>query len=65
MSEACSISIERDVTECCRMREELMRRGAMRGLPGLPPHDPYLEASRRYAAQASAAAGLSSPYGSK
>ena len=43
-----------------------MRRGAMPrpGLPGLPPHDPYLEASRRYAAQV-AGAGLPSPYGSK
>jgi len=47
-----------------RMREELMRRGAMPrpGLPGLPPHDPYLEASRRYAAQV-AGAGIPSPYG--
>lgn len=43
-----------------RMRDELFRRGAMR-LPGLAPHDHYLEASRRYAA--SAAAGLSNPYG--
>ena len=34
-------------------------------MPGMPPHDPYLEASRRYAAQAQAAAGLSSPYGSR
>jgi len=32
-----------------RMRDEMFRRGAMR-LPGLPPHDPYLEASRRHAA---------------
>ena len=51
------------------MREELLRRGGLPprpGLPGLPPHDPYLEASRRYAAQAaSAAAGLPSPYGSR
>ena len=48
------------------MRDELFRRGAMRGLPGLPPHDPYLEATRRYAAQAaSAAAALPNPYGSK
>ena len=31
----------------------------------MPPHDPYLEASRRYAAQAQAAAGLPSPYGSR
>ena len=48
------------------MREELMRRGAMPrpGLPGLPPHNPYLEASRRYAAQV-AGAGIPSPYGSK
>merc|ERR1719310_2748930 len=47
-----------------RMRDELFRRGAMRGLPGLPPHDPYLEATRRYAAQAaSAAAALPNPYG--
>merc|ERR1712112_212589 len=47
-----------------RMREELMRRGAMPspGLPGLPPHDPYLEASRRYAALV-AGAGIPSPYG--
>ena len=35
------------------------------GLPGLPPHDPYLDASRRYAAQAAGAAGLPSPYGRK
>ena len=34
----------------------MFRRGAMR-IPGIPPHDPYLEASRRYAA-----AGLPSPY---
>ena len=53
-----------------RMRDEMMRRGAMRpgGIPGLP-HDPYLEASRRYAqaAQAAQAAGanLPSPYASK
>ena len=47
-----------------RMRDELFRRGAMRGLPGLPPHDPYLEATRRYAQAASAAAGLPNPYGS-
>ena len=47
------------------MRDELFRRGAMRGLPGLPPHDPYLEATRRYAQAASAAAGLPNPYGSK
>merc|ERR1719354_954412 len=34
-------------------------------MPGISPHDPmYLEASRRYAAQAQAAAGLPSPYGS-
>jgi len=46
-----------------RMRDELFRRGAMRGLPGLPPHDPYLEATRRYAQAASAAAGLPNPYG--
>jgi len=46
-----------------RMRDELFRRGAMRGLPGLPPHDPYLEATRRYAQAASAAAGMSNPYG--
>merc|ERR1740131_933671 len=46
-----------------RMRDEMMRRGAMRpGLPGLP-HDPYLEASRRYAqaAQAAGAALASDP----
>ena len=51
-----------------RMREELLRRGGLPprpGMPGMPPHDPYLEASRRYAAQAQAAAGLSSPYGSR
>ena len=44
-----------------------MRRGGMPrpGLPGLPPHDPYLDASRRYAAQAAGAAGLPSPYGRK
>ena len=49
-----------------RMRDEMMRRGAMRpGLPGLP-HDPYLEASRRYAQAAQAAgAALPSPYASK
>ena len=50
------------------MREELMRRGGLPprpGLPGLPPHDPYLEASRRYAQAAGAAAGLPSPYGRK
>ena len=41
-----------------RMRDEMFRRGAMR-LPGLPPHDPYLEASRRHAA----ALGQSNPYG--
>merc|ERR1719250_432687 len=41
-----------------RMRDEMFRRGAMR-LPGLPPHDPYLEASRRHAA----ALGQQSPYG--
>merc|ERR1719347_858653 len=46
-----------------RMRDELFRRGAMRGLPGLPPHDPYMEATRRYAQAASAAAGLPNPYG--
>jgi len=47
-----------------RMRDELFRRGAMRGLPGLPPHDPYLEATRRYAQAASAAAGgIPNPYG--
>merc|ERR1719430_104484 len=40
------------------MRDEMFRRGAMR-LPGLPPHDPYLEASRRHAA----AMGQGSPYG--
>ena len=40
------------------MRDEMFRRGAMR-LPGLPPHDPYLEASRRHAA----ALGQPSPYG--
>merc|ERR1719373_1232014 len=41
-----------------------MRRGAMQrpGLPGLPPHDPYLEASRRYAAQAAGAGLPPSPY---
>merc|ERR1711963_517314 len=38
-----------------RMRDEMFRRGALR-LPGIPPHDPYLEASRRYAT------GLPSPY---
>jgi hypothetical protein len=37
----------------------MFRRGAMR-MPGIPPHDPYLEASRRYAA-----AGLPSPYSRK
>ena len=36
----------------------MFRRGAMR-IPGLPPHDPYLEASRRHAA----AMGQQSPYG--
>merc|ERR1712037_1023939 len=41
-----------------RMRDEMFRRGAMR-IPGLPPHDPYLEASRRHAA----AMGQQSPYG--
>jgi len=41
-----------------RMRDEMFRRGAMR-LPGMPPHDPYLEASRRHAA----AMGQGSPYG--
>jgi len=41
-----------------RMRDEMFRRGALR-LPGLPPHDPYLEASRRHAA----ALGQQSPYG--
>jgi len=38
-----------------RMRDEIFRRGAMR-LSGMPPHDPYLEASRRYASS------LTSPY---
>ena len=51
------------------MREELLRRGGLPprpGMPGISPHDPmYLEASRRYAAQAQAAAGLPSPYGSR
>ena len=49
------------------MREEMMRRGAMQrpGLPGLPPHDPYLEASRRYAAQAAGAGLPPSPYSRK
>ena len=41
-----------------RMRDEMFRRGAMR-IPGLPPHDPYLEASRRHAA----ALGQPNPYG--
>ena len=50
------------MTMMIRMREELLRRGAIRpGMPGLPPHDPYLEASRRYAQ----AAGLPSPYNSE
>jgi len=39
-----------------RMREEMLRQGALR-LPGVPQPDPYLEASRRYAA-----AGLQPPY---
>ncbi len=42
-----------------RMRDEMFRRGGIR-LPGIPPHDPYLEASRRYGAP-----GLQSPYSRK
>merc|ERR1719481_2437049 len=30
-----------------RMRDEMFRRGGLR-LPGLPPTDPYMEASRRF-----------------
>ena len=41
------------------MRDEMFRRGGIR-LPGIPPHDPYLEASRRYGAP-----GLPSPYSRK
>lgn len=41
------------------MRDEMFRRGGIR-LPGIPPHDPYLEASRRYGAP-----GLQSPYSRK